>query len=262
MTKKLRASLILVICLLGLMLSASASDRVTYDNWEITAKRNTTISNVNVTGTLTVQNESGGSITLVNCSIAHLVLARSETADAPVLRLGEGCRIEDMTLLGSVYVEALPEAQLKKVTVADACDVQLDDSAEDVFVASGSIVTLTGEVQNLSVSQSAQINLSGSAEVGSAVFENGRKGMPSVLKIEPYAAIHTLTAGTDLIVNGTGSIDSVNAAENSSIIMDVTITRRDSAKSDARADGGAALNYARKELLPMAVSYTHMMLPT
>lgn len=253
MTKKLRASLILVICLLGLMLSASASDRVTYDNWEITAKRNTTISNVNVTGTLTVQNESGGSITFVNCSIAHLVLARSETADAPVLRLGEGCRIEDMTLLGSVYVEALPEAQLKRVTVADACDVQLDGSAEDVSVASGSIVTLTGQVQNLSVSQSSQINLSGSAEVGSAVFENGREGMPSVLKIEPYAAIHTLTAGTDLIVNGTGSIDSVIAAENSSMDMDVTITRRDSAKSDARAEGSAALNYARKELLPMVI---------
>ncbi len=62
--------------------------------------------------------------------------------------------------------------------MAGACDVQLDGSAEDVFVTSGSIVTLTGQVQNLSVSQSAQINLSGNAEAGSAVFENGREGMP------------------------------------------------------------------------------------
>jgi hypothetical protein len=119
------------------------------------------------------------------------------------------------------------------------------------MVTSGSVVTVSGQVENLTVSQSAQINLTGNAHVANAVFENSQEGTPSVLKIDTYAAVDALEARSGLVVNGTGSVDRVTAGENSAVDMDVTITRKDSVKTDADATESATLNYASKELLPM-----------
>ena len=251
MRRKLSFVLIPFLLILLSGVGAMASGMQTYEDLSITIDKDVVLSDTVIKGTLTLDNKTSGTVSLVNCNINKLVLNRSETADAPAIIIDGSSNVSELTLLDSASVQSTGESKVSKIVVADKCDAHIAGEAGQVEVAAGAVVTCSGRVDTLLVGESAQVNLTENAYVSKAVISGQTGSALSVLKVDTYAAIDSLEASGQLIVNGTGSVNRLLAKEGSAVDVDVTITGEDSAKTAVQSENATTVNYMDDTLLPM-----------
>lgn len=251
MTKKILGILLPFMLILTMSISAFAADLQTYDNLTLAIDGNLVLKDNVVTGTLTLDNKSSGTVTITNCRINKLVLNRNDDADAPSILIDGNSVIEEITLLDSASVQTVKGSAVRRIVIADKCDARIAGETQEVEVAAGAVVTCTGRIETLLVGQSAQVNLTDNAYVAKAIVSSQDESALSVLKIDTYAAIDSLEANGQLIVNGTGSVNKLLAKKGSAVDVDVTITGEDSGKTAVEAEDTAAVNYLDDTLLPM-----------